>query len=98
LHRIGLLFLTRLPLWIEVIVGVAALDFFAYIAHVLLHEMPLAWRFHRVHHSEEEVDVTTTFRQHPGESIWRVLWQLPAIVLFGLPLWLVAVYLTAKGR
>jgi sterol desaturase/sphingolipid hydroxylase (fatty acid hydroxylase superfamily) len=96
-HRIGLLFLTRLPLWIEVIIGVAALDCFAYVAHVLLHKMPLAWRFHRVHHSEEEVDVTTAFRQHPGESIWRVFWQLPAIVVFGLPLWLVVVYLTVSA-
>jgi sterol desaturase/sphingolipid hydroxylase (fatty acid hydroxylase superfamily) len=96
-HRIGLLFLTPLPAWIEVVLGVAALDFFAYVAHVLLHKTPLAWRFHRVHHSEEEVDVTTAFRQHPGETVWRVLWQLPAIVLFGLPMWLVAVYLTISA-
>lgn len=76
------------------LIGVVALDFSAYVAHVLLHKLPFAWRFHRVHHSEEEVDVTTAFRQHPGESVWRVLWQLPAIVLLGLPMWIVAVYLT----
>jgi len=96
-HRLGLLFLTPLPVWIEAVIGVAALDFFAYVAHVLLHKAPLAWRFHRVHHSEEEVDVTTAFRQHPGETVWRVLWQLTAIVLFGLPLWLVVVYLTISA-
>ena len=96
-HRVGLLFLMRLPVWIEVVIGVAALDFFAYVAHVLLHRTPLAWRFHRVHHSEEEVDVTTAFRQHPGETVWRVLWQLPAIVLFGLPLWLIVLYLSISA-
>lgn len=96
-HRVGLLFLLELPVWANVLAGIAALDFFAYIAHVLLHKTPLAWRFHRVHHSEEEVDVTTAFRQHPGESVWRVLWQLPAIVLFGLPLWMVVVYLTISA-
>src|ERR1051325_4478136 len=48
--------------------GIMALDLFAYFAHVLLHHSPLGWRFHRVHHSDEEVDVTTAFRQHPGES------------------------------
>ena len=96
-HRIGLLFQVRFPVWIEVVIGVAALDLFAYVAHVLLHKMPLAWRFHRVHHSEDEVDVTTAFRQHPGETVWRVLWQLPAIVLFGLPLWVVVVYLTISA-
>ena len=96
-HRVGLLFLAELPAWVNVLAGIAALDFFAYVAHVLLHKTPLAWRFHRVHHSEEEVDVTTAFRQHPGESVWRVLWQLPAIVLFGLPLWIVVVYLTISA-
>ena len=88
---------TQLPLWLHAVAGIAALDFFAYLAHVLLHKLPLAWRFHQVHHSDEAVDVTTAFRQHPGETVWRVVWQLPAIVIFGLPLWIVAVYLTISA-
>ena len=96
-HRTGLLFRMQLPDWANVVIGIAALDLFAYVAHVLLHKMPFAWRFHRVHHSDEAVDVTTAFRQHPGETVWRVLWQLPAIVLFGLPLWIVAVYLAVSA-
>jgi len=96
-HRAGLLFVLDLPVWANVLVGIAALDLFAYVAHVLLHKVPLAWRFHRVHHSEEEVDVTTAFRQHPGETVWRVLWQLPVILAFGLPLWIVIVYLTISA-
>jgi sterol desaturase/sphingolipid hydroxylase (fatty acid hydroxylase superfamily) len=86
-----------LPAWLQVIAGIAALDLAAYIAHVLLHKTPFAWRFHRVHHSDETVDITTAFCQHPGETVWRVLWQLPAIVLFGLPLWIVVVYLTVSA-
>ena len=85
------------PAWLHAVIGIAALDFFAYVAHVLLHKTPVAWRFHRLHHSDGEVDVTTAFRQHPVESVWRVAWQLPAIVLFGLPLWVVAVYLTISA-
>jgi len=96
-HRIGVLFLFPLPAWMNVLAGIAVLDLSAYVGHVLLHKMPLAWRFHRVHHSDEAVDVTTAFRQHPGETIWRVIWQLPAIVLFGLPLWIVVVYLTVSA-
>ena len=88
---------TQIPAWLHAVIGIAALDFFAYAAHVLLHKIPLAWRFHRVHHSDESVDVTTAFRQHPGETVWRVLWQLPAIVLFGLPLWIVVIYLTVSA-
>jgi sterol desaturase/sphingolipid hydroxylase (fatty acid hydroxylase superfamily) len=96
-RRLGLLALFDLPLWANILLGIAALDFFTYVAHVLLHKLPVGWRFHRVHHSDEQVDVTTAFRQHPGETIWRILWQLPAIVLLGLPLWVVVVYLTISG-
>ena len=96
-HRLGVLFPAQLPVWMNVVIGVAALDFFAYVAHVLMHKIPLGWRFHRVHHSDEAVDVTTAFRQHPGESLWRIVWQLPAIVLFGLPLWIVAIYLAISA-
>src|SRR5262245_39130283 len=60
--------------WLLLIVAVAGLDLAAYVAHVLLHKLPIAWRFHRIHHSEPEVDVTTAFRQHPVETLWRFLW------------------------
>src|SRR5947209_9052065 len=96
-NKIGLLFLLELSPVMKLIVGVAALDFFAYLAHVLLHKSWVGWQFHRVHHSEKAVDVTTAFRQHPGETVWRILWQLAAILIFGLPLWVVAIYLTLSG-
>ncbi len=92
-HRVGLFALMALPLWFQAFLGVVALDLFAYFAHLLLHKSWLGWQFHRVHHSENAVDVTTAFRQHPGETIWRTLWQLAAILVFGIPLWVVLLYL-----
>jgi len=79
---------------LNAIVGIAALDLATYAAHVVMHRSPFAWRFHRVHHSENEVDVTTAFRQHPGETLWRVAWQLPPIIVLGLPFGVVVLYLT----
>ncbi|HET7209759.1 MAG TPA: sterol desaturase family protein [Terriglobales bacterium] len=79
------------------VMGVAALDLCAYFAHLLLHKMRWGWKFHRVHHSELEVDVTTAFRQHPGETLWRVLWQAFGIALFGLPFWVVPLYLSVSS-
>jgi sterol desaturase/sphingolipid hydroxylase (fatty acid hydroxylase superfamily) len=73
--------------------GVMALDLFTYFAHLLMHKSWLGWQFHRVHHSDKEVNVTTAFRQHPGETVWRILWQLLAVAMFGLPLSVVLVYL-----
>ena len=96
-NGIGLFAFIDLPSWAQLIPGVLALDLFAYLAHVLLHKSWLGWQFHRVHHSENAVDVTTAFRQHPGETVWRILWQLIAIVVFGIPLWIVVVYLILSG-
>jgi len=94
---VGLLTLFALSPWIHAIIGVAVMDLFAYFAHLLLHKSWLGWQFHRVHHSENAVDVTTAFRQHPGETVWRLLWQLAAIALFGIPLWIVVIYLSLSA-
>ena len=96
-NGVGLLTVFALSPLIDALIGIAALDLFAYFAHVLLHKSWLGWQFHRVHHSENAVDVTTAFRQHPGETVWRILWQLAAIIVFGIPLWVVVVYLILSG-
>lgn len=97
MHRIGLLFLANVPVWVSLLLSIAALDLFAWVAHLAMHKSALGWRFHRVHHSDEHVDVTTAFRQHPGETLWRILWQLPAILLLGMPFWMVVVYLSVSA-
>jgi sterol desaturase/sphingolipid hydroxylase (fatty acid hydroxylase superfamily) len=43
------------------------------------------WRFHRVHHSDAFVDITTTYRTHPVETVWRFLFAIVPIRLLGLP-------------
>jgi sterol desaturase/sphingolipid hydroxylase (fatty acid hydroxylase superfamily) len=91
--RFGVLFMVNLSPWLLTILGVIALDGFAYFGHLLLHKSWLGWQFHLVHHSDNEVNVTTAFRQHPGETIWRTLWYIFAIATFGIPLWVVVVYL-----
>jgi len=93
-REFGLFFLWTQPPWLLGLLGIVSLDLFTYLAHVLLHKSWLGWQFHRVHHSDNEVNVTTAFRQHPGETIWRILWSLLAITAFGIPLWAVMLYLT----
>jgi len=67
----GLLNRLALPPLLSVVIVVVALDFSFYLAHVAMHKRPGFWRFHRVHHSDPFVDVTTTIRQHPGEGVIR---------------------------
>jgi sterol desaturase/sphingolipid hydroxylase (fatty acid hydroxylase superfamily) len=96
-NDIGLLSRSRSHPWVLIPAGVAGLDLFAYIAHRLLHKIPQAWKFHCVHHSELEVDVTTAFRQHPGETLWRASWQFLGTIVLGLPIWIVLLYLSLSG-
>jgi sterol desaturase/sphingolipid hydroxylase (fatty acid hydroxylase superfamily) len=43
------------------------------------------WRFHRVHHSDTFVDVTTTFRTHPVETVWRFVFAIVPVWILGIP-------------
>ena len=48
-------------------VGILAMDALVYANHRLDHNIGFLWRIHAVHHSDPEMDVTTTFRHHPLE-------------------------------
>lgn len=58
-----------MPLWVQLLVGVPALDALSYALHRAFHASPLLWRFHALHHSDPELDVATTVRHHPGEAL-----------------------------
>lgn len=79
---LGLLPAAGLPTWAETLVVLLVLDLSFYVAHRCMHGLPSLWRFHRVHHSDPMVDVTTTARQHPGEGLIRYAFT----AAFALPL------------
>ncbi|HET9317987.1 MAG TPA: sterol desaturase family protein [Vicinamibacteria bacterium] len=89
----GLLAWWSPPAWASVLVTIVALDGTTYLAHVLMHKLAPAWRFHRVHHSDPHVDVTTAFRQHPFETVWRFGFLLAAAQALGASSRAVMVYL-----
>jgi len=60
-----------MPSTVRFVVAIIVLDALAYAQHRLLHRFDVLWRFHAVHHSDSEVDVTTTFRHHPVEAIFN---------------------------
>lgn len=95
--RVGLLSPILAQRWLALALSIMGLDLVAYVAHLLLHKLHWGWNFHRVHHSEVEVDVTTAFRQHPGETLWRQAWLWLGIVVFGPPFWMVTVYLSLSS-
>ena len=62
----GVLAQRGVPFWAEIVIGILVLDFsVGYLSHRTRHMWPAMWRFHRIHHSDPFVDVTTTYRTHP---------------------------------
>ncbi|MFO1470418.1 MAG: sterol desaturase family protein [Turneriella sp.] len=89
--------LTHLPLWLRIFLVIVCSDFLIYWGHRAQHKFSLLWRFHRVHHTAEQVDYIAAYREHPLDNIYtRGLETLPAI-LFGLDLNEIAGFVTFRG-
>jgi len=68
----------------HIIVSVIALDLIAYSIHRLYHRVPFLWRFHRAHHSDLDIDATTSLRFHLGEVLITVGIKALAVALLGI--------------
>ncbi len=53
------------PGWLIVPLTVVAMDGANWLAHYADHRLDFLWRFHALHHSQEELSVLTSFRAHP---------------------------------
>lgn len=72
-----------LPLWLEILIGFVILDLLIYFQHVLSHKVPIIWKFHKVHHADRDIDVTTGIRFHPIEVLFSMLYKCGFILLLG---------------
>lgn len=79
----GLNYLYNAPAIVHAVISFLLLDYSNYIWHILLHKLPILWRFHLVHHTDLDLDVTTAFRFHFGELIASVFFRGAAIMLIG---------------
>jgi sterol desaturase/sphingolipid hydroxylase (fatty acid hydroxylase superfamily) len=86
LRPAGLLSVTAWSPTLRIVLGVVLLDFsVGYLSHRSLHTSSFLWRFHRIHHCDDFVDVTTTYRAHPFETVWRFLFSVVPVWLIGIP-------------
>lgn len=97
-RHFGLLYLIALPLWLHLILALLMLDFIgAYLIHLVQHKYAWMWHFHKIHHIDQSVDATTALRHHPVESCFRVVALLAAILIMGVPFWMVMLYQTLSA-
>ena len=97
-NQTGLLNWIQLPLWPYVMIGLVVLDLIgAWLIHWLEHKVKWMWKFHLIHHTDPNVDVTTGLRHHPGENIFRLLFTTLAVLVTGASFGLVMLYQTISA-
>lgn len=84
--------------WLNFSVGVEALiafllfDLWMYGWHKLNHDSKFLWKFHRMHHTDRDLDVTSAFRFHPVEIILSSSFRLAIFALIGMEFWHMILY------
>jgi sterol desaturase/sphingolipid hydroxylase (fatty acid hydroxylase superfamily) len=71
--------------WASFIGAFLLLDFLNYALHRCQHAAPFLWRFHAMHHSDPDVDVTTSVRHHPIEYLIATGFYWLAVLALGIP-------------
>ena len=93
-QNFGLVYWFHSGIIMTIVIGVLALDFSSWLVHWVMHKNKWLWRFHLIHHSDTNVDVTTGLRHHPGDSILRGIFFLLLIFVSGAPMYAVMIYQT----
>ena len=91
-YNIGFLNYFNIPIWIALILAFLLLDLGIWFQHLLFHHISFLWRFHKIHHSDEEVDFTTGVRFHPLEIIISMIYKLILLAIIGPPVALVIIF------
>ena len=83
------------PRWAATAVIFVAMDGCNWLAHLANHHVRVLWRFHELHHSQEDMSVLTVFRTHPLIHVSYLIALVPAIVLLAngaIPTTLLVIY------
>jgi sterol desaturase/sphingolipid hydroxylase (fatty acid hydroxylase superfamily) len=71
--------------WSSFVAVFLLLDFLNYAVHRGQHAVPFLWRFHALHHSDPDVDVTTSVRHHPIEYLLATGFYWLAVLALDIP-------------
>ncbi len=83
-NQVGLLRLLNVSPMIGGVLAILLFDAWMYLWHRANHRLGFLWRFHRVQHSDLELDATTAVRFHAGEILISSVLRLAVIPLLGI--------------
>lgn len=72
------------PRGLKTLAGLVAMDYGFYLWHVATHKAPFLWRFHRVHHVDPDLDMSTGVRFHTLDMLVSLPWRLAQVRLSGV--------------
>ncbi|MEX1203278.1 MAG: sterol desaturase family protein [Ferruginibacter sp.] len=94
-NQFGMVYWFNVGTAATILISFLVLDFFGgWLVHITEHKVPFLWRFHLIHHADNNVDVTSGLRHHPGESILRGLFFFAGIIVSGAPMYAVMIFQT----
>ena len=96
-NHLGILNTFSLPFWQKIFLSVIFMDLIFYAWHLLNHRVSILWRFHRVHHSDLNMDVSTASRFHIGELALSSGIKIGLIYLMGAPVVSIILFETLLG-
>jgi len=88
----GLFNIISAPYWVSFVLSLILLDLLIYTQHVMMHRIPILWRFHRMHHTELGLDATSALRFHPIEIIISMLIKMEFVLIMGIPVAAVIIF------
>jgi len=75
--------ISALPGWLQLLVFFIVTDFVSWGTHVMLHRYEFLWRFHKVHHSVEEMGFAAHLRYHWMENVFYTPVKYIAVMCIG---------------
>lgn len=84
-HRFTLVDLAAWPTLLAILAFTVAMDGAEYGFHRAQHAIPALWRMHALHHSDPNMNVTTTFRHFWGDPLIKSVTIWPAVGLLLKP-------------
>lgn len=83
-NNLGLLNIFHIAPIAAFVIGFAFRSFVSWGTHLAMHKIPLLWQVHRVHHTDTQLDISTTVRFHPLEFLINTPILLLAVVAMGI--------------
>lgn len=75
----------QLPKFVSIILCIILLDMIIYFQHRVFHMVPFFWKFHKIHHIDQELDTSSGIRFHPVEIIFSMLIKCLVVLVVGVP-------------